>query len=125
MGKCSPILKAVLTCSAILVAAVRFCSEAMQYSNVVMPLFYLGCMHKCITLHLHNRKEWVLVPVQFSDQCEHSYMVLYFPFGPCTSPSPIPVLCEYPISFRKSDTVQVPQDISFSFPDIQKRLNFV
>ena len=45
----------------------------------------------------HNRKQWVLVPVLVSDQSEHFYMVLYFPFGPCTGPypCPIPAQCEY------------------------------
>ena len=32
----------------------------------------------------HNRKQWVLIPVPVSDQHEHFYTVLYFPFGPCT-----------------------------------------
>ena len=34
-----------------------------------------------------------VVPV--SDQCEHFYMALYFLFGSCTSPRPIPMQCEY------------------------------
>ena len=37
----------------------------------------------------------VLVPVPVSNQCEHFNIVLYFPFGPCTGPGPIPVQCEY------------------------------
>ena len=43
----------------------------------------------------HNREQWVLVSLLVSDQCEYLFMVLYFPFGPCTSHSPVPVLCEY------------------------------
>ena len=38
-------------------------------------------------LDLHNRKQWVLVPVL--DQCEHFYMVLYFLFGFCTGPGSV------------------------------------
>ena len=46
--------------------------------------------------NLHNRKQWTLVPLTVSDQCEHFYVILYFPSGPCTSS--IPVVCEYTIN---------------------------
>ena len=45
-----------------------------------------------------NRKPWVLVPVPISDQCQHFYIVLDFPFGPCTGPRPIPLQYEYTIN---------------------------
>ena len=39
-------------------------------------------------------------PVPVSDQFEHLYTVLYFPFGPCSGPSPGPVKYEYiPLHF--------------------------
>ena len=41
----------------------------------------------------HNWKQWVLVPVPVSDQCEHFHMVLYFPFGACTGPGPMQFAC--------------------------------
>ena len=41
-----------------------------------------------------NSKQWVLVPVPILDQCEHFYMVLYFPFGSCTCFGSVPVQCE-------------------------------
>ena len=37
----------------------------------------------------------MFVPVPASDQCKHFYMVLQFPYGPCTGRDPIPVQCEY------------------------------
>ena len=39
----------------------------------------------------HSRNQWILSPLPDSDQCEHFYMALNFPFGPCTHPSHIPV----------------------------------
>ena len=36
-----------------------------------------------------------MIPVPISDQCEHFYMVLYFPFGPCTGPVPVSLQCEH------------------------------
>ena len=46
-------------------------------------------------LHWHNRKQLLRDPSPGSDQCEHFYVVLYFP---CTGPSSIPVQCEYTIT---------------------------
>ena len=31
------------------------------------------------------------------EQGEHFYMVLQFPFGPCTSPNLVPMQCEYTV----------------------------
>ena len=31
----------------------------------------------------------VPVPVSVTDQCEHFYLVLFVPFGPCASPVPL------------------------------------
>ena len=45
----------------------------------------------------HNRNQWFLVRVPVLDQCKHFYIALNFPFGPCTSPSPVPLLREYSI----------------------------
>ena len=45
----------------------------------------------------HNRKQWVLVNVPVSNQCECFYMVLYLPFSPGTGPGSIPMQCEYTI----------------------------
>ena len=45
----------------------------------------------------YNRKQLVLVPAPVSDQCEHFYMILDFPFGPCTSHGPVPLQCKYTI----------------------------
>ena len=49
----------------------------------------------CTETDWHKRKQRVLLPVPVSDKCEHFYIVLYFPFGPCTYPTPVPVQCEY------------------------------
>ena len=50
----------------------------------------------------HNRKQWVLDSVSMSDQCEHLYIVLNSPFGPCTSPGPGPMQCKYTITLSGS-----------------------
>ena len=61
MGKHTLILKGGAICCAILVAAVKvLCSyhrvyiytmyRTMWYLSVVMPFYYLGCMHNLITL---------------------------------------------------------------------------
>ena len=42
-------------------------------------------------------------PFSVSDQCEHFYIVLNFPFGLCTSPSPFPVQREYSITVDQVD----------------------
>ena len=39
-----------------------------------------------------------MIPVPVSDQYEHFYRVLYFAFGPCSGPGPIPVHCENTIT---------------------------
>ena len=44
-------------------------------------------------------------PVPVLDQCEHFYMMLYFPLNPCTGPGPIPVQCEYTITRKHSSRV--------------------
>ena len=49
----------------------------------------------------HKRKQWVPVPVPVSDQCEHIYVILYFPFGSCISPSSVPMQCEYTLTGDK------------------------
>ena len=46
----------------------------------------------------HNRTQCVLVPVSVLDQCEHFYMVLHFPFGPCIGPGSVPAQCPYTIA---------------------------
>ena len=49
-----------------------------------------------------------MVRVPVSDQCEHFYMILYFPFGPCTSPRSVPGQCEYTTSvFQANDNTVV------------------
>ena len=59
-------------------------------------------------LDWHNRKQWVLVPVPVSDQCEHIYKVLYF--GPCTGPAPLQ--CEYTINSSSNYPVAVPPSMN-------------
>ena len=39
--------------------------------------------------------------------CEHFNIVLYIPFGPCTSPGPVPVWCEYTIIRRQQQKKKI------------------